>query len=47
MLQFDPVLGPMTRLVTRDLIFEIVVAAAATTDERSDAIARSVRDVLW
>jgi len=48
-LRFDRVsLAPMGRPNDHHLLFDIVVApAAAGTHERSRAVARSVRDILW
>jgi hypothetical protein len=45
MRRFDAILGPMTSLVKRQPLLEVVVAAAAMPDERSDAIARSTSTV--
>jgi hypothetical protein len=48
-LRFDPVsLASMRRSNNHYLLFAVVVApAAAELHERSRAVARSVRDVLW
>jgi hypothetical protein len=47
-LRFDPVSFAMRRSNDHYLLFDVVVApAAAEPYERSRAVARSVRDVLW